>query len=65
VVLNHKSVAQTCTPNSRLKKIDDIARPHPKSSTRMPGRRSMALLSHSVIHSVFAPLLALAKIQSG
>ena len=25
--LNHRSVAQTCTPNSRRRKIDDIASP--------------------------------------
>ena len=38
--LNHRSVAHTCTPNSRCRKIDDAARPQPRSSTRMPGRRS-------------------------
>ena len=40
--LNHRSVAHTCTPNSRRRKIDDDARPQPRSSTRMPGRRSSA-----------------------
>jgi hypothetical protein len=35
----HKSVAQTCTPNSRPGK-PNIARPQPISKTRMPGRRS-------------------------
>src|SRR3989442_2795842 len=36
--LNHRSVAQTCTPNSRRRKIDDDARPQPRSSTRKFGR---------------------------
>ncbi len=49
---NHKSVAQTCTPNSRRRKTDDIARPHPRSRTRMPGRRSRASASHSVSQGV-------------
>src|SRR6266478_6389179 len=62
--LNHRSVAQTCTPNSRRRKIDDDARPQPRSSTRMPGRRSNAAASHSVIQSEFAPPLALAMTHS-
>ena len=37
--LNHRSVAQTCTPNSRRRKIDDAARPQPRSNTLMPGRK--------------------------
>src|SRR5215831_8994489 len=63
--LNHRSVAHTCTPNSRRRKIDDAARPQPRSSTRMPGFRSSALESHSVNQSELAPPLALARIQSG
>src|SRR5438552_2257830 len=63
--LNHRSVAQTWTPNSRRKKIDDIARPLPRSSTRMPGRRSSASASHSVSHRALAPLLRLAMTHSG
>ena len=63
--LNHRSVAHTCTPNSRRRKIDDAARPQPRSSTRMPGRRSSAAASHSVSQSEFAPPLALAMIHSG
>src|SRR5213594_291965 len=63
--LNHRSVAQTCTPNSRRRKIDDDARPQPRSSNRMPGRKSSAAASHSVIHSALAPPLALAMTHSG
>ena len=63
--LNHRSVAQTCTPNSRRRKIDEAPRPHPRSSTRMPGCRSSASVSHSVSHSELAPPLTLAMIHSG
>src|SRR5438093_1530954 len=63
--LNHRSVAQTWTPNSRRRKIDDDARPQPRSSNRMPGRKSSAAASHSVIHSALAPPLALAMTHSG
>src|SRR5215831_6711906 len=63
--LNHRSVAQTCTPNSRRRKIDDAARPQPRSSTRMPGRKFSAEVSHSVSQSEFAPPLALARTHSG
>src|SRR5262245_419398 len=63
--LNHRSVAQTCTPNSRLRKIDDDARPQPRSKTRMPGRRSNTDVSHSVSQSTLAPPLALARTHSG
>src|SRR5215218_2438231 len=62
---NHKSVAHTCTSNSRRKKIDDEALPQPRSSTLMPGRRSSAEASHSVNQSEFAPPLAFAKTHSG
>src|SRR5436190_5722357 len=63
--LNHRSVAQTCTPNSRRRKIDDAARPQPRSKTRIPGCKSNAFVSHSVNHSEFAPPLTLANIHSG
>src|SRR5713226_4337190 len=63
--LNHRSAAHTCTPNSRRRKIDDDARPQPRSNTLMPGRRSSADVSHSVTHSALAPPLALARTQSG
>ena len=63
--LNHRSVAQTCTPNSRRRKIDDAARPQPRSSTRMPGRKSSAVVSHSVSQSELAPPLTLAMTHSG
>src|SRR5262245_17553788 len=63
--LNHKSVAQTCTPDSRRRKIDDAARPQPRSSTRIPGRKSSAEVSHSVSQSEFAPPLTLARTHSG
>src|SRR5436190_14258759 len=63
--LNHRSVAQTCTPNSRCKKIDDAARPQPRSRTRMPGLSGSASLSHSANHSELAPPLALAASHSG
>src|SRR6266699_4624037 len=63
--LNHRSVAQPCTPNSRRRKIDDAARPQPRSSTRIPGRKSSAEVSHSVSQSEFAPPLTLARTHSG
>ena len=64
-MLNQRSVAQTCVPNSRRKKIDDAARPQPRSSTRIPGRKSSAEVSHSVSQSEFAPPLTLARTHSG
>src|SRR5947208_11366560 len=63
--LNQRSVAQTCTPNSRRRKIDDEARPQPRSNTFMPGRRSSAVVSHSVSQSELAPPLTLAMTHSG
>ena len=63
--LNHRSVAHTCTPNSRRRKMDEDARPQPRSKTLMPGRRSSAEASHSVSQSEFAPPLAFAKTHSG
>src|SRR5438876_1566668 len=63
--LNQRSVAQTCTPNSRRRKIDEDARPQPRSSTLIPGRRSRAAVSHSVNQSALAPPLALAMTHSG
>ena len=65
VALNHRSVAQTCTPNSRRRKTDDIARPQPRSRTRMPGRRASASASHSVSHKGLAPPLTPASTHSG
>ena len=43
----------------------DIARPQPKSSTRIPDRRSRAWASHSLIQSGLAPPLTPAMIHSG
>src|SRR5215813_1467253 len=63
--LNQRSVAQTCAPNSRRKKIDDAARPQPRSSTRMPARKSSAAASHSLSHSALAAPLTLARTHSG
>jgi hypothetical protein len=63
--LNHKSVAQTSTPNSRRRNTDERAQPHPRSSTRIPARRSMASASHSVIQSGFAAPLTPARSHSG
>src|SRR5437764_1541327 len=63
--LNHRSVAHTCTPNSRRRKMDEDARPQPRSKTLMPGRISSAEASHSVSHSEFAPPLAFARTHSG
>jgi hypothetical protein len=63
--LNHKSVAQTCTPNSRRKKTDDIASPQPRSNTRMWDRKLSASASHSVSHSALAPPPALPMTHSG
>ena len=60
----HRSVAQTCTPNSRARKIELAAWPQPRSSTRVPGFRSIADASHSVSQSTFDPM-ALAITQSG
>ena len=39
--------------------------PQPRSSTRMPGRKSSAEVSHSVIQSEFAPPLTQEVIHSG
>src|SRR5216683_5403340 len=63
--LNHRSVAQTCTSNSRCRKIDEDALPQPRSSTRIPGRKSSAVVSHSVSQSEFAPPQTLARTHSG
>src|SRR5881396_3004335 len=63
--LNHRSVDQTCTPNSRRRKIDDAARPQPRSSTRSPGRKSIAPASHSVSQSALVPPLEFATTHSG
>src|SRR3982750_3838511 len=63
--LNQRSVAQTSTPNSRCRKIDDEALPQPRSSTRIPGRRSIAVVNHSANHNELAPPLALATTHSG
>jgi hypothetical protein len=48
VASNHRSVAQTCTPNSRCRKIDEAPRPQPRSSTRMP---AAAASPHSATRS--------------
>src|SRR5579862_1764346 len=64
LALNHRSVAQTWTPNSRCRKIDDAARPQPRSRTRMPGLKSIFSASHSVSQREFAPPLTLARIHS-
>ena len=63
--LNHRSVAQTWTPNSRARKTDDAARPQPRSSTRMPGFSSRPSASHSVIHRGLAAPLTPAASHSG
>src|SRR5215831_14821559 len=63
--LNQRSVAQTCTPNSRCRKIDDEARPQPRSSTRIPGRQASPVESHSASQSELAAPLALANNHSG
>src|SRR6266568_2401606 len=63
--LNHRSVAQTSTPYSRRRKIDDDALPQPRFNTRMPGWRSSAVVSHSVNQSEFALPRALAMSHSG
>ncbi len=49
-------VAHTSTPKSRRRKMDDAARPQPRSST---------VVSHSVSQSEFAPPLAFARTHSG
>ena len=43
---------------------DDIARPQPRSNTRMSARNSSASASHSVSHSAFAPPLELAPLPT-
>src|SRR4029079_16358114 len=63
--LNHRSTTHTSTPNSRLRKMDEVARPQPRSRIRIPGCRSSADASHSVSHSTFAPLLQWPTTQSG
>src|SRR5215831_13856552 len=45
--------------------MDDAARPQSRSSTRIPGRRSRPVASHSVNQSEQAPPLALASTHSG
>src|SRR5262249_34399033 len=55
----------TCTSNSRCRKMEEDARPQPRSRTLMPGRRSSAGASHSASQSAFAPPLAFAKTHSG
>src|SRR5581483_6437090 len=63
--LNQRSAAQTWTLNSRWRKMEEEARPHPRSRTRMPGLRSSAVQSHSVNQSELAPPLALSVTHSG
>ena len=43
----------------------EVARPQPRSSTLIPGRRSSADVSHSAIQSGFAAPLMLARSHSG
>ena len=64
-VLTQRSVAQTWTPNSRRRNIEDMARPQPRSSTRIPGLIANPVVNHSVSQRVFAPLLAPAITHSG
>jgi hypothetical protein len=52
-------------PNSRHRKIDDAARPQPRSNTRMPGVSANDAVSHSLSHNEFAAPLALDLIHSG
>jgi len=55
--VNPKSVAHTFRPNSRAKKIELIAFPQPRSSTRIPGVRFMELVRASAIHRTWGPML--------
>lgn len=50
---------------TRRRKVDDAARPQPRSSTRIPGCKSSAEVSHSVSQSEFVPPLTLARTHSG
>ena len=52
----HKSAAHTSTPNSRARKIDEIAVPQPRSRTRMPGSSAMTWVNASVSHNTFGPM---------
>jgi len=60
----HRSVAQTCSPNSLAKKMELMARPQPMSSTRMPGWRSITWLSASASQTAFGPI-KFSSIQTG
>src|SRR5918912_657705 len=51
-----RSVAQTWTPNSCARKMDDRARPQPKSNTRMPACKVNRSLNHSAIQSGWLPI---------
>jgi hypothetical protein len=52
----HRSAAQTVTPNSRAKKMEDELVPQPRSRTRMPGFNSTFRLMSSASHSGLGPI---------
>jgi hypothetical protein len=52
---SHMSAATTSTPNSLARKIELIAQPQPRSSTRMPGARSSRSVSDSASHKGLGP----------
>src|SRR5664279_2653096 len=56
------SVAHTWTSNSRARKIELVALPHPSSSTRMPGLNGRWRDRDSAWHSAFSPR-AFSRIQ--
>src|SRR5450432_2224250 len=58
------SAAQTSTPNSRARKIELVALPHPRSRIRIPARNERRRERLSAWHSAFSPN-ALSRIHCG
>jgi hypothetical protein len=63
--LNHSSASHTCTPSSRCWKIEDAARPQPRSGTRIRGRRSSESASHSAGRAATTFRTRLSRMGSG
>jgi len=58
------STAQASIPNSRARKIELVALPHPRSRIRIPARRGSRRAKLSAWHSAFCPS-ALSRIHCG
>lgn len=52
---SHRPAAETWTLNCRARKTDEVSRPQPGSSTRLPGCGGIASATHSAIPSALAP----------